>query len=82
MANSKIQKINILKIGIQPASGDAGGSVGSALAVWHNYLNKRVVYGLDKMKGTYLGPVDNTFAIEKLDEIGAKYDLRKMKMIF
>jgi carbamoyltransferase len=48
---------------IQPAAGDAGGSVGAALAVWHQYLgNERSVARrapsdrLDAQKGSYLGP--------------------------
>ncbi len=44
-------------IWIQPAAGDAGGAVGSALAVWHHYLgNKRITQPLDSQKGSYLGP--------------------------
>jgi carbamoyltransferase len=46
------------KIWIQPASGDAGGALGSALAVWHQYLgNKRNPSpGYDSQKGSFLGP--------------------------
>ncbi len=47
-------------IWIQPAAGDAGGSVGAALAVWHHYLGKPRASGpkpqLDSQKGSYLGP--------------------------
>ena len=44
-------------IWIQPAAGDAGGSAGAALAVWHHYLgNGRVTTGADQQKGSYLGP--------------------------
>lgn len=42
---------------IQPASGDAGGAIGAALAYAH--LSKNIPYipsENDKMKGTYLGP--------------------------
>ena len=46
---------------IQPAAGDAGGAVGSALAVWHRYLDKpRAPFAgpraLDRQRGSYLGP--------------------------
>ena len=45
-------------IWIQPASGDAGGALGAALLVWHKYLgNSRFNEGgLDKQKGSLLGP--------------------------
>ena len=41
VANGKIQKEKIFKnIWIQPAAGDAGGSLGAALAYWHHELKK------------------------------------------
>jgi len=45
-------------IWIQPAAGDAGGSLGAALSVWHRYLgNERPdPCGRDSQKGSYLGP--------------------------
>jgi len=44
-------------IWIQPAAGDAGGSLGAALAAWYIYLDKpRTTNGSDLMKGAYLGP--------------------------
>jgi carbamoyltransferase len=43
-------------IWIQPASGDAGGALGAALAAWHGYCgNPRRTGGGDAMKGGYLG---------------------------
>jgi carbamoyltransferase len=52
---------------IQPAAGDAGGALGAALAVWHQFENKpRVSNGKqDKMKGTYLGPSFSNEEIER-----------------
>jgi len=43
---------------IQPAAGDAGGSLGAALMVWHHVLgNPRRADGVhDRMKGACLGP--------------------------
>jgi len=58
-ANGKILRENIFKdIWIQPASGDAGGALGAALAVWYQYLGKeRMAGGKDDFqKGSYLGP--------------------------
>ena len=45
-------------IWIQPAAGDAGGALGTALFVWYQYLeNKRVADGKkDFQQGSYLGP--------------------------
>ncbi|HLD69539.1 MAG TPA: carbamoyltransferase C-terminal domain-containing protein, partial [Candidatus Omnitrophota bacterium] len=46
------------RIWIQPAAGDAGGALGAALSIWHQYLNSpRAVDGQhDQQKGSYLGP--------------------------
>ncbi len=45
-------------IWIQPASGDAGGALGSALIGWYNYFEKprKVNPNNDSQKGSYLGP--------------------------
>ncbi len=58
VANGKIFKEKIFKnIWIQPASGDAGGALGAALAFWHLELNKkRTIENPDSMNGSYLGP--------------------------
>jgi len=76
VANGKILKENIFeKIWVQPAAGDAGGSLGAALALWHNELgNKRIVSGSDIMNSSYLGPEYSDEEIQKtLNEIGADY---------
>jgi carbamoyltransferase len=58
VANGKILKEKIFnKIWVQPAAGDAGGSLGAALAFWHIEQNESRVINLnDDMKGSYLGP--------------------------
>ena len=59
VANGKIEELNLFdKIYIQPASGDAGGAVGCALAINHMYFNNKRVFSnqYDLMKGSYLGP--------------------------
>ncbi len=76
VANGKIKKQNIFKnIWIQPAAGDAGGSLGAALAFWHLELKKeRKINSQDQMKGSYLGPEFSQDEIEeKLKSIGAKF---------
>jgi carbamoyltransferase len=75
VANGKILKEKIFdKIWIQPASGDAGGSLGSALAYWHIELDNPKTNNSDNMKGSYLGPKFDDNQIEKaLIQIGAKF---------
>ncbi len=62
-------------IWIQPAAGDAGGALGSALFVWHQLLNKpRVPTGTDSQKGSFLGPrFSNEFIANFLGEMDALY---------
>ncbi len=77
VANGKIQKENIFKnIWIQPASGDAGGSLGAALAFWYDELNnERIVEKNDSMNGSYLGPNFSDEEIEEqLRDVGAEYE--------
>jgi len=59
---------------IQPAAGDAGGAIGSALALWHEYhLQPRTARG-DIMQGAYLGPRYADAEIRQfLDRITAPY---------
>jgi len=77
VANGKILRDKAFKdIWIQPASGDAGGALGGALAVWHKELNKpRIVNPNDAMQGSYLGPAYKQDTIEtELTNCGAKFD--------
>ena len=61
-------------IWIQPAAGDAGGSLG-ALAAWHLALKRRnFQLNYDSMKGSYLGPRFENDQIESdLISLGAIY---------
>ncbi len=78
VANGKVLKKNIFKnIWFQPAAGDAGGSLGAALAFWYQELsNKRKLKeNRDDMKGSYLGPSFSNDEVEnKLKSLGAKYE--------
>ena len=77
VANGKILQEKIFdNIWIQPAAGDAGGSLGAALALWHiEHNNKREINSKDSMKGSYLGEEFSQEKIEKeLKLIGAKYE--------
>ena len=55
VANGKILQEKIFdNIWIQPAAGDAGGSIGAALAMWHIELkNLRNIDTDDRMQGSY-----------------------------
>ena len=76
VANGKILKEKIFdNIWVQPAAGDAGGSLGAALALWHiEQNNPRVVSLNDDMQGSYLGPEYSQKQIEEeLNKAGAKF---------
>ena len=80
VANGKILKEKIFdNIWIQPAAGDAGGSLGAALALWHiDQGNKRSVNLEDDMKGSYLGTEFNQEEIEsELKAAGANFETLK-----
>ena len=80
VANGKILKEKIFdNIWVQPAAGDAGGSLGAALALWHiDQNNPRTVDYEDTMQGSYLGPEFSQKEIEEqLDKAGAKYEIFK-----
>jgi len=64
-------------IWIQPASGDAGGAVGSALFVWHQLLeNERTPQRRDAQKGSFLGPtISDEEIVACLDRNGAAYEI-------
>ena len=62
---------------VQPASGDAGGSLGVALAITYamdENVARGPANGMDGMKGAYLGPAFGEDAITAaLDGMGARY---------
>ena len=78
VANGKLTQEGIFKdIWIQPAAGDAGGAVGAALAVWHQYLdNEKVSANDDTMSGSYLGPeYSEREIVDSLDKQNAVYEV-------
>ena len=77
VANGKLLNEKIFdNIWIQPASGDAGSSLGAALVCWYEHLNNpRKVNPDDSMKGTFLGcEYSNSEIISYLREINAEFD--------
>ena len=76
VANGKLLRKGIFKdIWIQPAAGDAGGSIGAALVGWHIWKekNRNHPIGDDSMKGAYLGP---EFSNHDILCVIRKYDAR------
>lgn len=80
VANGKIKDSGLFKnIWIQPAAGDAGGSLGSALYAYYYYSGeKRKTDINDSQKGSYLGPAYTIREIEDyLEE--SKYPYQKFE---
>ncbi len=82
VANGRLLREGPFKqLWIQPAAGDAGGALGAALSVWHQYLNKpRPLLSsppkkpMDAMQGSYLGPSFSTAQIQcTLNALSAVY---------
>jgi carbamoyltransferase len=77
VANGKVLRDGGFEnIWVQPAAGDAGGSVGAALAAYHQHFGqpRRVNGSLDGMQGSYLGPEFGQAEIEqRLVAAGAKF---------
>lgn len=76
VANGRIlRETNFRDIWIQPAAGDAGGAIGAALAIWHQYHEKpRIPHDGDAMRGGYLGPCFGKTEIQNfLQSVNAPY---------
>ncbi len=85
VANGKLYKKKIFEnIWIQPASGDAGSSLGAALIVWYEYLNNtRKVNIEDSMKGSYLGcEFSNDEILNYLKDIKAPFHIKEDNELF
>ena len=76
VGNGRIQREGPFEhIWIQPAAGDAGGALGSALLAWHHVLAQpRTPDPLDSLRGSALGPRTTTDEVVRyLDGLGARY---------
>ena len=77
--NGKIEKEKVFEnVWIQPAAGDAGGALGSALYLWNsltfNEDSKIQKQNIDTMKGSYLGPSYSNDEVKvMLDRMNATY---------
>jgi carbamoyltransferase len=79
VANGKVLRDGCFEqLWVQPASGDAGGALGAALAACHLYKKapRLPANTLDAMQGGYLGPAFSQAEIERrLSEAGAKFEV-------
>ena len=77
VANGKILEKKIFdNIWIQPAAGDAGGSLGAALALWYLELKQERKISNNDMKGSYLGPSFSQKEIEnELKNLNANFEV-------
>jgi carbamoyltransferase len=79
VANGKILRDGrFRKIWIQPAAGDAGGALGAALAVHHQFNGepRKTNGAADSMRGSYLGPSYRQPEIEdRLGKAGGRFSV-------
>lgn len=67
VGNGRILREGIFdRLWIQPAAGDAGGALGAALLLWHQYLGRErsPEEGRDSQQGSHLGPAFSDEQIE------------------
>ena len=79
VANGKLLRTKMFKgLWVQPASGDAGGSLGAALAVHYiSFGHERTnIEKRDSMKGAYLGP---EFSDRDIENVARRYDAKYKK---
>ena len=85
VSNFKLIKEDIFEnIWVQPAAGDAGGSLGACFFLYYHVLNKkRSVGDFDKMLGSYLGSkFDENQIIEQLNYFKLKFTKENNKNKF
>jgi len=85
VANGKIIRAKSFKnLWVQPAAGDAGGSLGAALLAYHKHFEKdRTPNKPDLMRGTYLGPSFTPEATKRrLNLAGAVFEELNDKDLF
>ena len=79
VANGKLLRTKMFKgLWVQPASGDAGGSLGAALALHYiSFGHERTnIEKRDSMKGAYLGP---EFSDRDIENVARRYDAKYKK---
>ena len=77
VANGRVLREGPFKrVWVQPAAGDAGGSLGAALLAWFRYFSEaRSINPKDSMRGSLLGPEYADAEIERaLSAAGARFD--------
>ena len=85
VTNSKVLKQKLFKnIWVQPASGDAGCAVGSALSTYYDYLqNSRITNNNnDLMQGSYLGLEPSNDEVDfELKKLNAVFEVKNFEYI-
>ena len=84
VANGKILRKRYFKnLWIQPAAGDAGGSLGAALIIYYEHFKKkRTLTTKDSMNNSYLGPEFSNKDIKKfLDKYNIRYKFKNKKSL-
>ena len=79
VANGKLLRTKMFKgLWVQPASGDAGGSLGAALALHYiSFGHERTnIEKRDSMKGAYLGP---EFSDRDIENVARRYEAKYKK---
>lgn len=85
VANGHLQREGPFeKLWIQPASGDAGSSLGAALAArYQHHKHSRHINPADSMAGTYIGPkFSNSEITDYLNQLKAPYKLLRDEELF
>ena len=86
VGNGKILRDGAFEhIWVQPAAGDAGGSLGAALAAYHQHFNRprQLSPLLDGMRGAFLGPEYSQHEIERrLARAGAKFSVVEEREVY
>ena len=79
VANGRIQRESKFRnIWVQPAAGDSGGALGSALMAWHGYLGKeRLRPERDRMRGALVG---SEYTNHQIGLAIAQYECRSQQL--
>lgn len=83
VANGRLlRESSFERIWIQPAAGDAGGSLGAALFTWYQTLdNERRPPARDGMRGTYLGPQFSPTAVDVSLQVSGRSLCRRLREV-
>lgn len=89
VANGMLRRADLFEeVWVQPASGDAGSAIGTALHTWHETLrNERTVQPTDGMGGAFLGPsfdrdeIDAWLDADGIDHVAVRDDDERCRVV-